>query len=745
MFDSCDSIVGWTVLSSKAVETQGDNTLTVDTANKVEGTGSLLATLAATGGNWGGMFYKRPSSGVWNFSQKPIMRISFKLNQELSSEQDILLDLVCGTVNNSWAGGFKVGLKNSSILGQFVQIDVDLRTLTSEGEFFNPSQVKQVSFTSAGGYFPTAISFNLDAIDNVAGGSLPLLGTLYPKSSTIVVGSPQTFKASQIGGSAPYTYVWRVNQVVQHGTVGDTYVFSSLDVGTYVIVCDIQDSMGTIVTTNSATIMVNSLKNIPNPHNAMLIYDQPWVAAKQNCLNNYQEVVDRCKNGNTEFAIIFVGYINSLNPTSPRIEYYRTADFYKTVINAFHVAGIKVIAWAEDGYSNLGLCNISPANWQNLYTMILGAVNIGFDGYLDDIENWTGPHGQNTPDNASSYLDHIAWLNSLTPVLHNIGKLNMPVAGFDWQQHENNQLYVDYICSMFYSSVSTLEDPQGDYYWQENFGEWDGHNTPPASPMIVLLMNGYMNANPLSWQLAQVSRLLDTYPSPNLAGLGVWIYEYMWNTASDWDAWNYWHTGIIEPSDTGTLEVRTTPSEAPIIAGGIEETTPFGPTEFTVGQVPIVYGYIQGYFTPQPVTAQIVGGMNTLIEQTYTSIPPPPTTYDLMVTVVRNLQPTSGATVKLISGPTTAPDQVTDLNGRTVFLGLLEGNYRFDAHYIPEVGLPEYGTVTVDPSATSTVDISVSTPTPKPSTLPLILGAGLVIGSIIYTGTGKKEPKKKKR
>lgn len=193
------------------------------------------------------------------------------------------------------------------------------------------------------------------------------------------------------------------------------------------------------------------------------------------------------------------------------------------------------------------------------------------------------------------------------------------------------------------------------------------------------------------------------------------------------------------PTETGTLEVRTTPSGAPIIVGGVAETTPFGPVEFTVGQVPIVYGYIQGYYTPEPVTAQIVVGMNTLVEQTYTPIPPP-TTYDLMITVVRNLQPTSGATVKLVSGPTALPDQVTDLNGRAVFLGLLEGNYRFDAYYIPESGTPEYGTVTVDPSTTSTLYIMVSsTPTPKPSTLPFLLGAGLVIGSVIYKGTRNKK------
>lgn len=366
------------------------------------------------------------------------------------------------------------------------------------------------------------------------GGSLPLIGSVSPLTTTATVGMPVTIKATPVGGTAPYSFSWRINQITQQAT-GQTFSFSSNSEGTYVVDCTITDAAGASITTQPSTITVIALVTIEKSKNVMLIYDQPWLAMNQNCLNNIPKVVNDLKNGHTEFAIIFLGYIDSLDTANPHVEYFRTAAFYQDLISQLHAVNIKAIAWIEDGGG--GQVDLSPSNWQNLYNMVLGAVNIGFDGYFDDIESFKGPNGVN------NYQDQIAWLNSLTPVLHNIGKLNMPAVAFDWEQHINNVLTVDYICSMFYSSRSTLEDSQCDGYWQENFGQYWGHNTPPASPIIMMLMNYYGNSHPLNWQLAQVSRLLAAYPHPNLAGLGIWLYEYMGTNVGDWDAWNSWMSG----------------------------------------------------------------------------------------------------------------------------------------------------------------------------------------------------------
>jgi hypothetical protein len=93
---------------------------------------------------------------------------------------------------------------------------------------------------------------------------------------------------------------------------------------------------------------------------------------------------------------------------------------------------------------------------------------------------------------------------------------------------------------MFYSDVSTLESSQAAVSWQEDFGEYQGHNTPPASPMIMGIMNYYGNQYPLAWQLEQVDRYLTDYEHPQLVGFCLWLYEYMGTNTDDWNQWNNW-------------------------------------------------------------------------------------------------------------------------------------------------------------------------------------------------------------
>lgn len=286
--------------------------------------------------------------------------------------------------------------------------------------------------------------------------------------------------------------------------------------------------------------------------NAVWIQDAAWPrfpASKDNILSkNLSGLVSDLSNNYVEFAIVFVGYWNATTPSKPTISYQHNAAFYQNVISAFHAKGIKVIAWAENGGG--GTMNLTAGNVQNAYNATIACMNIGFDGYNDDIEsNWN--------------QDWINYLNSLTTVLHNEtnftdgkSRLNMPDVPYDYQQIFNPSLYVDYIVSMFYSGTSTLENSQAAAYWQEDFGEYQKTNdTPPASPMIMGLMNHYGNKYPLTWQLGQVDKYLLDYGHPQLAGFCIWLYEYMGTNANDWNQWNYWIARV--GTNTPSLYVAT--------------------------------------------------------------------------------------------------------------------------------------------------------------------------------------------
>lgn len=259
--------------------------------------------------------------------------------------------------------------------------------------------------------------------------------------------------------------------------------------------------------------------------NAVWVADGGWITMNRYILtSNLSKLVHDLATNYIQYAIIFVG---SWNAATNNINYGETDAIWTATINALHAVNVKVIAWAEDAGG--GAMDIRASNRQNLYNSIIACMNKGFDGYNDDIE---APIG--------TLQDQIYYWNNLTTVLHAIGKLNMPDVAFDWQQNTNQYLHVDYIVSMFYSSRSTLEDPQAAYFWQEEFGEYSGHNTPPASPIILGIMNYYGNQNPLSWQLAQVTNYLSLYGHPQLAGFSFWLYEYMGTHTDDWTVWYNW-------------------------------------------------------------------------------------------------------------------------------------------------------------------------------------------------------------
>lgn len=313
---------------------------------------------------------------------------------------------------------------------------------------------------------------------------------------------------------------------------------------------------------------------------AVWIQNEGWPAMNPNILTtNLPKVVNDLKNNNINYAFVFVGY---WSPPAT-INYQHPDAYYTNVINALHAAGIKAIAWAE-AYNNP--MDITAANRNNLYNAIIDCMNrCPWDGYNDDIE----------PPYIGTLQDQIDFLNGLTPILHGLGKLNMPDVPYDWEQNINQYLYVDFIVSMFYGSTSTLESSQAAAFWQEEFGEYQGYNTPPASPLIIGLMNYYGNQYPLAWQLGEVGKYLSLYGHPNLAGFSIWLYEYMGTTPDDWTQWNYWITRIgTTTPPLYTITVNSSPLSVQMSFNGALHYTPNGMYAFTGSEAVITPSQVQG-------------------------------------------------------------------------------------------------------------------------------------------------------
>jgi hypothetical protein len=251
-----------------------------------------------------------------------------------------------------------------------------------------------------------------------------------------------------------------------------------------------------------------------------------WVRMNKNILlDHLSSVAANLKGAHFKYAFVFVGYWNS---TTNDIDYDISDELITSTIESLHGINITVLAWAENIDNNI---DVTPTNRNNLYASITKCMNKGFDGYNDDIEDYKG-----------TLQDWIDYQNNATVVLHSLGKLMTADVGLDWQQNMNPYLHMDFIVTMFYSNQSILEDPQAEAFWQENFGQFMGNNNPPASPVILGIMNYYGNDHPLSWQLNQIDELLQSYPHPQLAGFSIWLYEYMGTNSNDWQQWNNWIT-----------------------------------------------------------------------------------------------------------------------------------------------------------------------------------------------------------
>jgi hypothetical protein len=241
--------------------------------------------------------------------------------------------------------------------------------------------------------------------------------------------------------------------------------------------------------------------------------------------DNLTAVIQKLKANRIKYAVVMIGFWDASTST---IEYVYSPAFMRSICAAFQNNGIKCIAWGESypGHGTGTPDLTKPAQIAGMNAAVTSLMALGFDGYTEDLEIFTG-----------TWTDWVAYHNQQATMLHALGKLAMPGVPMDWRQDLNPYLHVDFILSMFYSDVSNLEQPNCDAWFQENFGQWY-QNKPPASPLIFGILNMPKNTQPLSWQLAQFKRCVETYGAPNLAGILLYNYEYMGVVnPTDWQDW----------------------------------------------------------------------------------------------------------------------------------------------------------------------------------------------------------------
>jgi hypothetical protein len=312
--------------------------------------------------------------------------------------------------------------------------------------------------------------------------------------------------------------------------------------------------------------------------------------------DNLDEVISSMTSGSVTHAVLALGYWDFKNGqvtvnagydenNHPITGYGHDASFYTNVINQMHAAGLEVIAWMMDGAcydDRYGQCNLNPQYLPQYLPYVKEMMDMGFDGFCDDIEYWVWT------DNGY-WTQWAAWENALTEYLHdgtnfNDGKprTSAPACGIynDIADGEAGDcvgelLTADYNLIMFY--VNEMTDPSvGSLWYPEVLGQYtaDPPVAPPdetaypanpftpLTPVIIVLMipNGCyseINGYTVLDQLDFYTDLVPQWEVGELAGFGIWVWENMNylpysdpirpnpNADAYWSAWNTFVTTTL--------------------------------------------------------------------------------------------------------------------------------------------------------------------------------------------------------
>lgn len=253
VFDTCDSLIENGIWASLYNAGGGvvEVPLSIDSANKIEGSASVKAVLGA-GLTWDYYVYKRKNataSAYWDLSRDPLItfRIYRPAGQTISIDFEIIIRDPDGSGWNRHTYGALILEDgwNTKVL--------DLRTalegLVSEDAL---KMVAQLSFVAHSNR--QAFTMNIDYIEIASGVSLPLSIEVRPSTVTLNQYQTQEFSALVLNGFPPYTVTWYLNDS-SVGT-GNTYNFGANTLGTFKLYAIAKDSENTEVRSNEVTMIV---------------------------------------------------------------------------------------------------------------------------------------------------------------------------------------------------------------------------------------------------------------------------------------------------------------------------------------------------------------------------------------------------------------------------------------------------------------------------------------------------------
>ena len=291
LFDNCDSVDGWMVISSKEGGRQGDNSLEVDASDKVEGAASLKMTWAATGPNWGGVFYKGSSGAAWDFSERPVVRMRFKASDVLPANFKFAI-----IIGAEWKSFTYNIFDKITTIGEWLVIDVDLRFPETYVEFPDLRLVRHVEFQCWDIAVDSPATFRIDFLEKLVGSPIPLEAYIEPETTSVIVNNSATFQVFVRGGREPYSYEWYINDQKQTEE-SSNFVYFPTTVGEYAIKCVVTDAEGasltltaTLTVTEPVTPAPPSLDVFKSEVRGMFVHcwdDQypDWELIAQTCLD----------------------------------------------------------------------------------------------------------------------------------------------------------------------------------------------------------------------------------------------------------------------------------------------------------------------------------------------------------------------------------------------------------------------------------------------------------------------------
>ncbi|MEM2507356.1 MAG: family 10 glycosylhydrolase [Candidatus Bathyarchaeia archaeon] len=535
IFDTCDHVGGWRVVSNRLPpNAAGNNTIEPDTSDKVEGTASLKMTFATDSPNWGGCFYKEFTAV--DLRSTPILRIRFKAHNQLPS--DFKFGIRAAGV---WSG-YNIS-KHLTRIGEWLTVDVDLRLPDWGEKFPNLQYVSWIEFSSWNSLITTPVSFNIDHIEAISGPIIPLEARIKPTSAWTEVEVPVSFEVDVKGGVEPYTYTWKVNETLQSET-RRAFSYSPSMSGNYTIRCTITDSRGSNVNVTAALEAEVIIPPPPSPASLDVfksdirgVFIHNWMLRNP----NWTRIAETCLRYGINTIVVEISATEIWDASQGRPKFYQPL---KTAVDTFHSYGFKVHVLAVMGMGGLpGMQVVRPDGstygwlcWtrgkQAWLSMIQSLVlNYSIDGFMFDYIRWrdtamcfcneckakfiadTGLSDVNWPtdclEGGRYYWQFIQWrLNPVTEMVRDAAQLmrslkpDMMISAAVFTAFDNcgnywvvslgqhtadwvDKGYLDFVCPMIYTS--SVPEAVGNMLDSMNFYTGGVEGKVPTVPFITFL------------------------------------------------------------------------------------------------------------------------------------------------------------------------------------------------------------------------------------------------------------------